>query len=61
MPYPEIDIEKYKKAMEEALNTSVKDQETGHFMADEVLCDLIDDLGFQEITALYQRVFKYYS
>lgn len=57
----ELDIEKYKKAMEEALNTSVKDAEAGHAMADEVLCDLINDLGFQEITALFRRVFKWYS
>lgn len=57
-----MDIEKIKqdalKRMRKCFND---DTELGHFHADKVLCDVLDELGFQELTAMFDKLGKWYA
>ena len=37
------------------------DTESAHMSADEVLCDLLRDLGFHEVIDAYYKVDKWYA
>lgn len=57
-----MDIEKIKqdalKRMQECFNDDI---EMGHSRADQVLCDVLNELGFQELTAMYDKLDKWYA
>ena len=37
------------------------DTETAHILADDILCQLLDDLGFEEVTEQYHKIRKWYA
>lgn len=57
-----VDVEKvlrYEKKLKDILN--IGDIEIAHIMADEVLCDLLHELGYFSIISLYEDVDKWYA
>lgn len=57
-----MDIEKIKqdalKRMRECFNDDI---ELGHSHADQVLCDVLNELGFQELTEMFDKLDKWYA
>lgn len=51
--------EKYKQKMQNALDDF--DEELGHINCDEVLEELLEEIGFNEVLELYQSQKKWYS
>ncbi len=37
------------------------DKESAHVQADDLLCDLLDAAGFEEVTAIFRKMDKWYS
>ena len=37
------------------------DKECAHIYADEVLCDLLNTLGYQDVTREYEKIDKWYA
>ena len=55
-------IKKYTDLMQEAIKTSSNiDAEIGHRMADEYLCKLLVELGYESIVTLFEEVYKWYA
>ncbi len=50
--------EKYLQFLEGAGKLDI---ESGHVAADSLLCDLLDELGYSEITEEYNKYEKWYS
>ena len=44
-----------------AQSTSLKEIETNHADADEILCELLKELGYSEIVQLYESIEKIYA
>lgn len=40
---------------------AMHDTETAHILADNVLCDLLEELGFEEVTEEYHKIRKWYA
>ena len=53
-------LKKYKEKMYTAIQTSAEDPEKGHIDADKYLCDLLNGLGYEEITDLFDNVRRNY-
>lgn len=51
--------EKYVIKMQEAINNN--DEETGHMNCDDILCDLLNELGFNEIIDIYNMQDKWFA
>ena len=51
-------LEIYKQKMADAIS---KDIEEGHEHCDDVLCDLLCELGFDEIVEIYDQQDKWYA
>ena len=49
-------IKRLRSAAEEC-----PDEEAAHMRADDVLCDLLDSLGYQDVTAEFKKMEKWYS
>lgn len=47
--------------LEEIVAQDGDDPESEHYEADRVLCALLDELGFDDITEQWKRVAKWYS
>ena len=60
-----VDVEKYKKRLieiKERLKSDPDyDEELAHPDADAVLCDLLKELGFEDVVELYEKVPKWYA
>ena len=54
-------INKYKHELEECKNEDSKTEASQHDSADESLCDLLDELGYQEVTKIFKELNKWYS
>ena len=52
-------IEKYVKFLEN--NAFSGDWEVDHGVADDALCDLLDELGYKEVVNVYTKVGKWYA
>lgn len=52
-------LEKYKKAMTEAIDQG--DVEVGHGNCDDVLCELVRELGFEDVVEIYNTQNKWYA
>ncbi len=52
-------LEKYKKAMTEAIDQG--DVEVGHGNCDDVLCELVRELGFGDVVEIYNTQNKWYA
>lgn len=48
-------IEKMKKCVNNG------DTECGHIEADDILCDVLTQLGYKELVDLYEKVKKWYA
>jgi len=61
----EVDAEKYKKRLieiKERLKSDPDyDEEFAHPDADAVLCDLLKELGFEDVVELYEKIPKWYA
>lgn len=51
--------EKYVKLMQE--QTENHDIENAHCAADDLLCDLLVDLGFKDVVEIYSGIQKWYA
>ena len=51
--------EKYVKLMQE--QTENDDTENAHCSADDLLCDLLEDLGFKDVVDIYIGIHKWYA
>jgi len=51
-------LEKYKALMLEAAGY---EPEGGHSYADDILCELLDELGYSEITGIFNSMTKWYA
>jgi hypothetical protein len=40
---------------------SLDDQETAHVNADNLLCQLLEHLGFKEVVEAYEKIDKWYT
>lgn len=52
-------VEEIKKEMQECVNNI--DLEAAHYDADELLCELLNQLGYSDIVDLYNLVGKWYA
>jgi len=56
--------EEYLKELKDLVltqETNDFDQEVNHSMADDILCGLLNKLGYEEIVAEYQKIYKWYA
>ena len=57
--------QKYKRRieyiMENLENNPDYDEEDAHIDADEVLCELLREIGFDDIVRMYNRIPKWYA
>ena len=51
--------DKYINLMEK--QTKGWDKEVEHVNADDLLCDLLEELGFEEVVEVYNKVEKWYA
>ena len=59
-------MKKFEKELEELRNLKAtgdryEDFEYGHIEADEILCKILLELGYDEIVEAYRKVGKWYS
>lgn len=54
-----IDKQKYIEKMKELQNA--RDTEGSHIDADDLLCELLVELGFQEVVDEYNKIGKWYA
>lgn len=54
-----MDINKYIKRMENAKKNW--DTECSHIDADDILCEMLEDLGYGEIVEMYREIDKWYA
>lgn len=50
---------KYLTQMNKCINN--EDTEYAHIIADDILCDLLKDLGYTELIAVYEKINKWYA
>ena len=43
------------------LNDDYYDKQGAHIEADEILCNLLEELGFKEVVRLYREIPKWYA
>lgn len=58
--------EEKEKLLKESIHKMVKicdedDTEEGHIHADDLLCDVLEKLGFSELVTVYHQVDKWYA
>lgn len=51
--------DKYLRQMREAGASS--DTETAHANADDILCWLLEDLGYKRVVSVYRKIKKWYA
>ena len=65
MKQKKVDVEKYKRRLFEIIEKLEKqkyyDEEDAHIEADAVLCDLLKELGFEDVVELYEKIPKWYA
>lgn len=50
-----------KKYLEKIKECNNCDEEMGHVYADQALCELLRELGFDEIVEAYNKIGKWYA
>ena len=53
--------QEYINKMKEALETSKFDEKAGHVVADYILCDFLNELGYNELVTIFNTVHKWYA
>lgn len=61
VPVKNTDRNEYLRLMDEAIATSEADEEIGHSVADDILCNLLIELGYQDVVDKYYAVSKWYA
>jgi len=56
----DIDIERYMKRMETVVANN-SDPEMAHINADDILCELLDELGYADLVDIYNKVEKWHA
>lgn len=54
-----MDIKKYEDAMREQIKNN--DCEVAHHIADDILCDVLIELGYEKLVDLFYKVDKWYA
>lgn len=54
-----MDIKKYEDAMRQQINND--DPEAAHYIADDILCDVLIELGYENLVDLFYEVPKWYA
>jgi len=49
------------KKLKELQNDDNDDSEKNHVIADDILCDFLNDLGYYGITSEYEKIEKWYA
>lgn len=50
-----------EKAIAELKEANKLDTERAHYKADEILCELLNSLGYQEVVEVYKDIYKWYA
>ena len=56
-----MSAEEFKKAMEEIAVNADDDEEMAHMRADELLCDVLKQLGYSEGVKIFEDMNKWYA
>lgn len=56
-----IDTTEYLRRLKEAKDLEDYDTEKAHIDADNVLCDLLHNLGYTEIVEKYAEIYKWHA
>lgn len=54
-----MDVKKYEDAMRQ--QTKNEDCEAAHHIADDILCDVLIELGYENLVDLFHEVPKWYA
>jgi hypothetical protein len=54
-------IKKYQKKLKEIINKYDFDEEVRHIEADNLLIELLKELGFEKITNIYEKIDKWFA
>lgn len=54
-------IEEYKRKMATQVRLSQDDAESAHGKADDLLCELLTELGYKEVVDRFELVHKWYA
>lgn len=54
-------IEKFVAGLDRILKRGSADTESDHGDADDLLCELLVELGYEEVIAAYKKIHKWYS
>lgn len=61
MTKKEVIIKKYIDELKKIQKILNKDTESRHIAEDDILCELLSELGFNEIVELYDKTLKWYA
>ena len=50
-----------EKAIVELKEANKLDTECAHYKADEILCELLNSLGYQDVVEVYNDIYKWYA
>lgn len=50
-----------EEAISELKKADELDTESAHYRADEILCELLNSLGYQDVTEVYNNIHKWYA
>jgi len=51
----------YLQRMKEIKEKHGHDKEISHGLADDLLCDILEDLGYKDVVEEYKKLPKYYA
>jgi hypothetical protein len=51
----------YTEQMLSILTSNEDDEEGNHIVADAILCEILETLGFKELVELYEKIDKWYA
>ena len=51
----------YLKEMRKLVKMSQSDPEEAHYLADEILCEILYELGYDEIVDIFDNIRKWYA
>lgn len=50
-----------EEAIAELKEVNKLDTERAHYKADEILCELLNSLGYQDVVEVYNDIYKWYA
>lgn len=61
MSLPIAKIVYYTMLLERQIELSKDDPEDAHINADDILCDILTELGYESLVERYRLIYKWYS